>query len=426
MMMRNKSRIARSILSVWAVLVICLSVITIGNTRAFACVNCGCASAAHAMVRVIVSSAHEGTRNHIAREMARHRPSFVVDIFFNRFLRPDLRDMTNQLTANAMQQMVVLGGMIDASEQLETQRLIQKNRAEAHKDYQPESGLCSIGTSVRSLAASQAQGEFNTFTLSQRAMDREMRLKPMASGKSKVKDKESRIEQFTRRYCDHQDNNNTMRSLCDSDAPAQTVNRDVDYTRLIDLPLTLDIDLSNTSLDDKDEEDIWALASHLYADQTLEALPDDYFEKQGNESDILDIRSIMAKRSVAENSFNTLVGMKSKGSAGSVDTQTYMAAILKQLGIHNQEDINEILGSQPSYHAQMEVLTKKLYQRPEFYTDLYATPANVDRKAAALRAISLMQQMDMFKGRLRQEALLAVLLESELILVQEDLEGRMQ
>ena len=62
----------------------------------------------------------------------------------------------------------------------------------------------------------------------------------------------------------------------------------------------------------------------------------------------------------------------------------------------------------------MDMLTKKLYQRPEFYTDLYDKPANVDRKLVSMQAIGLMQDFDTLKSYLRQEMILAVMVELEI------------
>ncbi|HEY8192131.1 MAG TPA: hypothetical protein VIG74_06880, partial [Alphaproteobacteria bacterium] len=85
-----------------------------------------------------------------------------------------------------------------------------------------------------------------------------------------------------------------------------------------------------------------------------------------------------------------------------------------------------LIDETPSYQARMELLTKKMYMDPVFYTNLYDKPANVDRKGAALRAIGLMQDMDMFKSRLRNEMALSVLLELEIQTYQESVDNRMK
>ena len=71
----------------------------------------------------------------------------------------------------------------------------------------------------------------------------------------------------------------------------------------------------------------------------------------------------------------------------------------------------------------MEVLTKKIYQNPDFYTNLYDKPANVERKGVALQAIGLMQKFDLFKSYLRNEASLSILLELAVMDLQEEVEN---
>ena len=73
----------------------------------------------------------------------------------------------------------------------------------------------------------------------------------------------------------------------------------------------------------------------------------------------------------------------------------------------------------------MELLTKKIYQRPDFYTNLYDKPANVDRIRASMRSIGLMQKWDMFNSRLRSEMLLSVAAELELAKEQDRLQRQM-
>ncbi len=109
----------------------------------------------------------------------------------------------------------------------------------------------------------------------------------------------------------------------------------------------------------------------------------------------------------------------------------YMKAMLREFGIvaidmNNdgdttdaedltvEEQIDEILGERPSYYAQMEVLTKKIYQHPNFYTNLYDKPANVARIGASIDAITLMNQRDRFDSIIRREMLTSLLIEEEL------------
>ena len=69
----------------------------------------------------------------------------------------------------------------------------------------------------------------------------------------------------------------------------------------------------------------------------------------------------------------------------------------------------------------MEVLTKKLYQNPSFYTELYDKPANVERKRVALQAIDLMQKRDIYQSLLRSESILSLMLETDVMAEQDSI-----
>jgi hypothetical protein len=127
---------------------------------------------------------------------------------------------------------------------------------------------------------------------------------------------------------------------------------------------------------------------------------------------------------VAENSFNAIVGLTTAGTsslppagapAGATGTQTnrFLGAILTELGVPANE-VYTIIGRDPSYYAQLEILAKKIYQNPDFYTNLYDKPANVARKGVALKAIELMLDRAIFESQLRQEMVTSVLLATRL------------
>ena len=102
-----------------------------------------------------------------------------------------------------------------------------------------------------------------------------------------------------------------------------------------------------------------------------------------------------------------------------------MKSFLREFDFADDAEIHAYLGERPSYYAQMEVLTKKLYQHPNFYTNLYDKPVNVDRMGVAMDALSLMNQRDRYDSMLRREMLNAMLIEESLIGLEEDLSVRM-
>ena len=97
------------------------------------------------------------------------------------------------------------------------------------------------------------------------------------------------------------------------------------------------------------------------------------------------------------------------------------APVLNQLGVPDTE-IDAFLGQNPSYFAQMEVLTHKLFEDPEFFVNLYDTPANVERIGVTLQALKLMQDRDRFESSLRREMLLSLILELQI----RDRQGRVE
>ena len=410
-------------------------------------------------------------RDHTDEEFSAHRV-WWISIFWEDNLLPALMLMADQLTAIAVKQTEVVGGFLDAKHQMETQQVLQEITARAHKDYQPSAGMCEIGSSMKSLAASERQGEVNTVVLSQRSMDRALGNANTSAAAGSLEDTTSRLKQFREVYCNPFDNNNGMDYMCEHDQDANlsnsTVgnaapsgiggvdnlrfNKDVDFARTLAFPWTLDVNFTDGSGEETaDEQDVFALAANLYSRQVMPRPKGGDLQNEGTtlsplQQAYMDARSVLAKRSVAENSYNALVGMKSAGTAGSRD---FLEALLLELGVEDtstdvkvhmgdssgspptypSQDISQLdalLGENPSYYAQMEVLTKKIYQNPDFYTNLYDKPANVERKGVALQAIGLMQKFDTLKSNLRTEATQSVLLELAIIEVQQEIEEAMR
>ena len=406
-----------------------------------ACVNCAAVMLANSQTRDKMNEEHNTTNDHIEEEFDIWE-KWITDVFVPAFMPPEyLYKMAEQVTVTAVYQVFAIGTLFDAKQELEVQRIFQKRTAEAQRDYQPSVGICSIGTTVRSLAAAERRAETTTFVLSQRSQDRQLGNMHSAAAGGGANDKKNRMEQFRRRYCDTHDNNDTFMKVCvtGNGGRATTLNKDIDYNRTVDSHRTMDIDFTDSALTD-DEEDVMTLASNLYSHEIFNRIEEAAYNDSDPESTadrlrfLLEQRQIVAKRSVAENSFNTIVGLKSLGSPGedppdpaatvgdSVDTARYLRVILEQLGM-SDDDIKIFMRVRPSYFAQMEMVTKKVFQQPGFYADLYDKPANVDRKKVALQAIGLMQDFDTWQSYLRTESILSVLLEMEIIKYQGKLEN---
>ncbi len=374
----------------------------------------------------------------IVTEFTNHRV-LLISVLWEDNILPAMKMMADQLSVVALHQTMIIGTFFDAKQQLESQQSLQKMAARAHKDYHPSIGLCEFGSNIKSLAASERRSEYAAVVLSQRSQDRALGHSGSAAATGEDSDKLNRIRHFREKFCDPADNNNGLFYLCDHDqdysggaigaSVAERKNKDIDFARTIATPWTLNIDFTNTAITDNEEE-VLALASNLYGHNVFVRPPSISLQDVSGQditaaqNAYLDARSVVAKRSVAENSFNAITAMKAVGAPGSKD---FLRAVLTELGVDNASgtptDVVKMLGEDPSYYAQMEVLTKKIYQNPDFFTNLYDTPTNVTRKGVALQAIGLMQKFDLFKSYLRNEASMSVLLELAVEDLQEEVEN---
>ena len=429
------------------------------------CVGCPCTNDADNYTeQEHIIPQHDETEEHIIAEFDEWE-DWLLNEAFMLYILPGLMMLTHQISNVAMWQMFILGTLFDAKNQLETQQVFRVLAAEAHHNYHPSVEVCEVATQMRSLAATERYTKYNAYAMSQRAQDRHLGQTYAAGSPGEHMDKLNRLEQFKKYYCDIRDINFNMSYFCAKQTPpapvafpggitqppaaaeVARVNIDINYNRLVDFPHTLDVDYCDRILASAafpydftcdpiltdTEEDLFSLADNLYEHDILSRI---------HESEFLNTRSIAAKRSVAENSFNVIAGLKSLGSpnytaAGgplldeygvettySEETATYMQVILLQLGLAPGPDMDEfLLSTRPSYYAQMEILTKKMFQRPEFYTGLYDTEANIKRKSITLQAIDLMQDLDTFKSHLRTEMMLSILLELEVMEYQEMVEN---
>lgn len=369
---------------------------------------------------------------YITAQLFIHRQIFMDTSFWQQTMLPSLQQAGVSFSAIGTYQVSIVGMFIDAKEQMEAQRMLQRMHARAHKDYQPSIGVCEFGTRVTTLASSERQAEVNARIMSQRSIDRFLGGAGTTTQGGVSGDVITRLNKYRTAFCDARDNNNSLEELCTQLASAamtavekERMNADIDYQRVIADPLTLPVNFIAGGAPNEEEEAILAMSANLYGFDAFDTA--DYQALQNDpDQDInslqqayLDIRATVAKTKVAENSFNAIVGMKSEGATNV--SRAFMVSYLEELGMPTAE-IDQFLGDNPSYYAQMEILTKKAYQSPLFYTNLYDKPVNVERKGVAMQAISLIQKFDLLKSYLRTEASLSILLELAVLQLQREVE----
>lgn len=366
----------------------------------------------------IICSADQARADHEGTDGALDQGSQQADLedALNDNWLPTIPEMADQFSATMIHQIFGIGALIDAKHQLESQRLLGQLRAEAHKNYASSNQMCRYGTNVKSLAASQAMAVANKSAMSQ-ILQQRITLKGNSVGsKGRYSDLRSRFDQFRRLHCNPEEahgdlwnQEKTNASICLTAAGATRVNNDIDYTRLLDSRLTVDVNFTNNAPTD-DEVDIMALARNIYSHQLLDLREDRTLAREGNMSNIMNLRSLHALRGISHNSFSEIVGMKASGT-GSVGP--FMRRIIEELNLPAAE-LDQFIGANPSYFAQMEVLTRKMYHNPNFYTNLYTKPENLKRTGVAMQALQIMHDRDRFEASLRREMLLSAILEMKL------------
>lgn len=355
----------------------------------------------------------------VSEELRKHR-IWLRTVLFRQHILPALAKMTTQLTAIAHLQLFQISQFFDADMQLKTQRTLHHLKIQAHEDYRPSETYCAFGTLARSLTATEKQREIIPPALSAMQMGRELRNTGAVNAPRPYTvemDQRARWNTFRSTYCTSYNNAGDTQNLsttglafvCGNATVSERVNKDLNYASLIDEPRTLDVSFTE-DLNDR-AQDILALSYNLYGHDILsDSISSIALQTQSGREKYYELRSITAKRGIARHSYNSIVALKTKGNDQSTE---YIVALLGEFGMSESEAIR-LIGIEPSYYAQLEILAQKMYQNPQFYVNLYDTPVNVKRKYAAMLAIERMLDHEIQESQLRQEMMTSVLLSSEL------------
>lgn len=407
------------------------------------------------------------------------------------------QDMTRELVVMGLHQVFQIGVLIDGKNMLERQLWLKTKQAEAHRDYKPSEFMCRYGTNIRCLAASQEKSRANATAFNEIMLRRELNNVNRYGSYGEHFEMRSRLARYKNIYCDPSDSNGAwgdpageISKLCNS-TDLQRRNNDIDYGKVLDTKLTLDVDFLNDQNifvppppaiptriyhenPSQEEEDLIALSTNLFAYKRIPVIETELLTRKSAdaaESDpfnmgavelLQDSRGITAARSIARNSFSKIIGMKSRGSCFKCTNAEFLKAYLRELVplnewphgsqlpktdkwppgdprfqtadattgdqvdkpfVWTEEAIDAYLGENPSYHAQMELLTKRVALSPHFIGDLYTSPANVQRRRVLMTSLEMMQDRDILESLQRRELLLATYLELKLRQIEADLEN---
>lgn len=321
-----------------------------------------------------------------------------------------LKKMADETRNSILLSTAAIGSFIDARNLMDTLRALQVSSAKTLVNYTPSNSVCTFGTLSRSLAKTDALSKANHIIFSKILMDRDIQ-KAHTIYSNAGTGIFSANDNFKKKYCNIKTNGGFLEGYCDSAVatPDLMHDRDVNFTRVFDVPFTLDADFTDNAMTN-DKESIIALFDNLSKVQPMMSDDGDAWNPRDNSITTQDFRALAALRTVTSNTFAALVSEKVKSTSQSTQ---YMKDIVKKLGL-DDANATKLIGANPSYFAQMEVLTKKLFQDPSFYASLYDGEANVDRQRVAMKAIELQQERDFLESLRRREMLLSVLLNEKL------------
>lgn len=328
------------------------------------------------------------------------------------YKKKGLQAQADQFRDIVLNSALLIGVFIDGTAMNYSLNKMNAAKSRTLRDYNVSEQICKFGTLSRSLAASDAKMGANQAALSAINMTRIMEGIGGIAETGTGDDIRNRRNYVATNTCNPSDNNNSMSAIClpanDPGLKPKNYDADMDYTAAVESKPSLNVDFT-TGTQTEEGDAILALSYNLYGhklwmkavekeeaqrDKTVETNSKSYF--------------VAARRNAAANSFAAIVAMKASGSGGS---DAYMLGALQNLGLSSADATSFAGSGHASYFAQMEMLTKKLYQTPSFYANLMESPANVRRTTAAMEAMDLAQTRDLYNSSIRSEALMAILLD---------------
>lgn len=345
-------------------------------------------------------------RTAMIKEIKKHE-TWLLDDFWMKQLKPEIEkatdDIRNALTHSSTSQSSIVDAQSSASTLLSRQELV----ADTVRDASSSESLCRLQSLSRSLGAADAWVNYKHLELAQKSIDRETTKAGQSSAEGSTQDMLDRYTKFKGKFCDIKAYAEGF-SFC-SQAADYLTNLDIDYTRLVD---------TKSTITEAEDEAVVPMMNNLFSSRTFNPVKFSATGDNTNSQDVLmEQRALIAKRSVAENTFQAIVARRSenKGSGGNISaSMENIKALLKTMGITDDSEVVNYLTKNPSYNAQMEVLTKRAYQDEGFYKNLMDNPTNLSRQYAAMQSFGLMQQRDIYDSIQRSEVLLSLIVEMEL------------
>jgi len=294
----------------------------------------------------------------------------MLDWFWNN-LYLALQDMTAQLHAGVIDQSLQFSSNYDASDISTIARLSQKVEADAKQLYQPTNQGCQFDTTARYLARGRGAGEAvaTGYALDFNRIGNNNINSPAATGKAALQ--QARWQIYQEKFCDKNTNNGA--SGCDATAPK--ANMHVLPSRTIFAKETIDTTNADTQ----------AAVSQLLFNITGYETPDPIMRGALSSAAGLEQRQenreYIAQMDAVGALAYAVIGDRASGQAA-----PEIRAMRQKAGVM---DASETPSAREIRQAVVEQLSD-----PNYYKELYDSPATIPQKELYLKAYSLLMLYD--------------------------------
>ena len=254
------------------------------------------------------------------------RDTMLSQTWWHTGIKPLLTGMTQELTAGGWFPALEFGAQTDGRLQNETILQMQIMTAEATKRHLPSVSMCKFASLNKSMAQADMRAKMVHNVLNEYSLGRRLG-QSETIGASRSRDIQSRVKTALELHCNKAEFGGEMSFLCGAGTSTNgRTSRDINYTNTVDAPDTIHMSLDsgiNVAANQSELIDVVALKSLLYSNDLAPRVDGSaltwYYK--GGQSAYMDWRSTQAKRSVAENSFDALIGMKA--ASGTAVTNQY-------------------------------------------------------------------------------------------------------
>ena len=299
------------------------------------------------------------------------------DTFWYYNLRPAMMDQTDQLVTMDQDQNMQLGKFQSGSDMSRTDRTLQVQEVQSHRELRPGENICQAATvsggMTRAYTFSRAYGSAAPAERGRRG--RHVKGTPAAQGPGA--DQKDRWDTYVSKYCDP--NENAGASGC-SAAGAQ-VGRDIDVSGEVFSKDTIDLKnpATKAAIDD--------MITNIAEPTVSEPIPEQAIasnSSQGHEA-MLQAQSYNAKRQVVFDALYHVVSRRAPGAAN----KEFIAPMREAAGV-----ATTTLSENPSHFEIMDVMMAERFRTGNYSVSQVDEPENNTREMVVQQAFQAMQLSD--------------------------------